>query len=206
MEHTQILKQCLNDNILKQINESIKTLPEDRAVGSAQGNYYPIDEHVSQLILDQLPLHPNEKGFVNILKHEIVLTPHTDTNLADDSPLTSDDLKNFCRTFIVPVVTQDTHTIVFDQHLQPGQRGNEMDDYVDSLPSINMLDQYADYFSPKDKEENWFTKLSIETIFPWIAGDVLCFDRNRIHCGDNHIDKVKKYGIVIWTEFQSHSE
>ena len=97
-------------------------------------------------------------------------------------------------------MTQDTHTLVFDQHLQPGQRGSEVFDYINNLPEINMLSEYADYFSQKDQEQDWFTKLSVETVFPWIAGDVLCFDRSRVHCGDNHIDKVKKYGIVIWTE------
>lgn len=206
MEHTQILKQCLDNDLLIKINDSLKTLPKDKAVHTPQGNYYPIDSTISQLIIDRLPLHPNEKCFVNILKHETVLSLHTDTNVAEDSTTTEEDIKKFCRTFIIPVVTQDTHTIVFHQHLQPGQRGSELFDYIDRLPTINMLSEHSDYFSHEDKQQDWFTKLSIETVFPWVAGDVLCFDRTKAHCGDNHIGKVKKYGIVIWTELVTPEE
>lgn len=200
---TEVLKEVFTSELLAEvkllIEEHIKTLTEDQVVHAYHGNYYSVGEKASKLIVDKLPLFPGEVCAVNLLRHTKVTGPHTDTNIPDDD--TRSDPNRFARTMIIPLSTQDTHTITFNQHMALGTRGNDMIKFVEDLPVINQIssDELETYFH-SSKDQYWIEKLSVETAFPWIAGDMLVFDRRRIHTGDDHLDKLEKEGIVIWTD------
>lgn len=199
---TEIFKNLISPEILDTLSSLISSAAEDaeeeQIVRAYHGNYYPVGEDATRLISNLLPLLPNEVCSVSLLKHTRVTGPHTDTNIPDHD--TVSDPNTFARTFIIPLKTQDTSTIVFEQCMEHGSVGKNMIPYVMNLPVTNQIteDQIEKYFH-SSRDEYWLDKLSIEIVFPWIAGDVLAFDRNRIHTGDNHLNKVEKEGIVIWT-------
>jgi hypothetical protein len=200
---TEILKGVFTEDFLSEIQSLIeqhmKTLSADQVVRAYHGDYYSVGQEATDLITAKLPLLPGEVCAVNLLRHTKVTGPHTDTNIPDDD--TCSDPNRFARTMIVPLKTQDTYTITFNQHMALGTRGNDMVEFVQDLPAINKIsnEELETYFS-SSKDQYWIEKLSVETAFPWIAGDALVFDRRRIHTGDDHLDKLEKEGIVIWTD------
>lgn len=194
---TQILKQVFDSNVLSLISnlvyENISNLSDEEIVKASHGNYFPLGDHASQLILSRLPLLDNEIGNPTLLRHSTVTGPHTDHN--------HDNGKHaVLRTFVIPLKTLNTYTITFNEFMPVGSIGKNLIDYVSNLPDVNMIGQneIKKYFSIS-KKQYWISKLSIETVFKWIAGDVLIFDRRRIHTGDDHIGKCEKEGLVIWT-------
>lgn len=197
---TEIFKNLISEDQL----ETLRTLVNQSMASSnilevSHGKYYSVSMEVANFLNKILPLLPNEEARPSLLKHSSPTGPHTDTNVADED-LANTDLSTFARTFIIPLVTQDTHTITFNQKMPNGSLGKNIGNFINDLPDINelSLETFNEYFgSPNDLY--WLNKLSIETIFPWVAGDVLVFDRARIHSGDNHLGKVEKQGLVVWT-------
>lgn len=182
------------------VDQSTSSLSEDEIVHAYHGDYYRVSEDAFNLIVNMLPLMPNEVcSSLTLLKHSRPTGPHTDTNISDDDLVS--DPKKFARTFIIPLETQETNTITFNERMPQGTRGNGMYQFISDLPVLNSLspDLIEEHFHNMEFD-SWVDKLSIETIFPWIAGDVLALDRCRIHTGDNHVGKAEKKGIIVWTE------
>lgn len=200
---TQILKDFIPADILDLLKTHIRnvysSLSEKDLVHAPHGYYYPAGEEVHNIVNKVLPLMPNEVcSSVNMLVHTKPTGPHTDTNLSDTDFIS--DPNHFARTFIIPLETQPTHTITFEQVMPLGTLGNDMPEFIDSLPNLNALSQSEiDRYFHSFARPYWTSKLSIETVFPWIAGDVLVFDRHRVHTGDDHLGQVDKQGLVIWT-------
>ena len=182
------------------VDQSAASLSEDEIFRADHGDYYRVGEDAFNLIANMLPLMPNEVcSSLTLLKHKRPTGPHTDTNISDEDLVS--DPKKFARTFIIPLETQETNTITFNEKMPHGTSGNGMYQFISDLPVLNSLspELIQEHFGNMEVD-SWVKKLSIETIFPWIAGDVLALARSRIHTGDNHLGKAQKKGIIVWTE------
>lgn len=203
---TEIFKGLISSeklNLIKTlVDESASSLSENEIVHAYHGDYYRVGEEAFKLLANSLPLMPNEVcSSLTLLKHRRPTGPHTDSNISD-TDLVSDP-KKFARTFIVPLKTQETNTITFNEKLPFGTVGKETPEFISNLPVTNLIPkELIDKYFRNMEVGPWANKLSIETVFSWIAGDVLAFDRNRIHTGDDHIGKVDKEGIIVWTEIR----
>lgn len=202
MHKTIILKNIFTDELISKLSEivarDVAAMCQEDIIAVTQGDYYPLGEEAHKILIDTLPLLPGEKISAKLLKHVKSTGVHTDTNVTEND---GQDLNAFARTFIIPLKTQDTYTITFNEFLNPGTPGKEVNSYINSLPVTNQIssDNIEKYFT-SFKNNNWIDKLSIEKIFPWLAGDALIFDRNRLHTGDDHLsNSIVKEGIVIWT-------
>jgi hypothetical protein len=203
---TEILKTQIPLSVLSNlktiVENDVSTYQKNQPVGAPHGTYYPVGEVAHDIVRDNLPLIENERLYVSFLQHSQPTGPHTDTNISPGD--TYSDPKRFARTFIIPLETQDTHTITFNECMDHGSVGSQMNQFMSSLPERNLMsvEVYNKYLSWKTSEMMYYySRLSVETIFPWIAGDVLVFDRKRMHTGDNHLDKMPvKKGIIVWSE------
>lgn len=200
---TEILYGALSNELISTLSElvdrDVATLPKEHICTVSQGAYYRLSDEVHDILSSNLPLLPNEKISAQLLKHVASTGVHTDSNSEYGV-----DLATFARTIIIPLKTQQTSTIVFDQYLPDGSPGEETPAFINSLPIINKINQTTieKYLSFSDSShQEWMTKLSVEAIFSWVAGDVLMFDRTRLHTGDNHVvtGSGPKEGVIVWT-------
>lgn len=205
MYTTEIIKNFLSPDQLDTINQLISIYDSsDDTVEAPIGRYMGVSSKVNDIINKLVDKLPNEVLFVKVLDATIPGGPHADTTLPNPLPANF-VIPNAARTFIIPLHTCNSHTIVFHQEL-PLQ--------VDTVEYItNSMEYLPDgkHISDEDYEKyvphiniQWRRKLSIETVFPWIAGDVLIFDRNKIHCSDDYLKNglTGKRGFVIWSEIQ----
>jgi hypothetical protein len=102
-------------------------------------------------------------------------------------------------TFIIPLATYNSHTIVFDQQSDIKNVGT----YVDNnppLPTPTIDDAtYQRYFTHEKRHIlNWF---SIEQLFPWTKGSLFAANRRKFHSSDNYKSNglENKRAIVAWT-------
>lgn len=113
--------------------------------------------------------------------------------------LISDGL-DYAWTFIIPLDTYDTHTIMFDQK---SGKMKDMYDWIHTLnpPILDSIDKetYEKYLSHCDLST--VRCLSLHEIFPWNKGWLSATDRRRIHCSDNYIANGLngKRALVAWS-------
>lgn len=204
MYKTEILKNIIPEESLSQIYEAILGYisPETLSLKAFHGNYYALDDTLTTAISAFLPLLPNEIPSSLFLALRTSTGLHSDTNLlAGDNA----DITKYGRTFVIPFETINTHTITFDQILPRGTEGKLAIPYIKSLPIINAISQEEiDMYFKSLAHEYWINKLSVETVFPWVAGDVLLLDRHRIHTGDDHPSEVDKKCILVWTKINEN--
>jgi hypothetical protein len=213
--NTQICKNIIPNKALeytiKQLekNKNNYNLSEDLIAGKT----FNLNQAIYEQIKTFLPLLPNEHGHLHFSINDPATGLHSDKNYNYEY---GDKLiQNFARTFIIPLFTQSTYTIVFNEALPKEVKQIEMHEYMKTLPVINKitLEDRKKFFEFDDNvlpitgrpdetcNNTWLEKLSIETIFPWVGGDVLIFDRNKIHTGDNYQKHgvPEKKGMIIWT-------
>jgi hypothetical protein len=205
MHTTEIIRNFLSPAQLDTVNELIATYDSSNdTVEAPIGRYIGVSSEVNDIINKLVDKLPNEVLFVKVLDAIIPGGPHADTALPNPLPANF-VIPNAARTFIIPLHTCNSHTILFHQVL-PLQV--DTIEYITNsmgyLPEDTHITdvEYEKYLSHINAQ--WRKKLSIETIFPWIAGDMLIFDRNKIHCSDNYLknDLTGKRGFVIWSEIQ----
>jgi hypothetical protein len=204
MYPTQVIKQFLNKDQLAEINQWSEAYDASGDIVPAPiGHYLGVSPEVDSMIKSLIPTLPNELLFVRILEATSPGGPHADNGLPlplpDDYPI-----PNFARTFIIPLTNQETNTIVFNQAMP---LGISIYDHMASLPALDVRDSvgqetYQRYLTHSGKD--WMARLSIDVVFPWQAGDLLVFDRSRIHCSDNWAvnELGVKRGFVIWSEIR----
>ncbi len=203
---TEILKdfipQVVLDSIRETVEKDVANLINNDSVGAVHGTYYPVSNEIHDRLRKLLPLLDEEKLYVSYLKHSQPTGPHTDTNISPGD--TSSDPNKFARTFIIPLETQDTNTITFNEYMEHGSVGEQMHEFIAALPETNSITEeiYKQYLNwETEKLKFYYSRLSVEIIFPWIAGDVLIFDRKRIHTGDNHLNKMtNKQALIVWSQ------
>ena len=99
-------------------------------------------------------------------------------------------------TVIIPLMTGDFNTIVFDQ-------GAEYNDFRVYKQNNKILKNYCSdldfkkYLSHCHSEDQKY--LTIKKIFDWHKGDIFGFDRRLFHSASHH--KVPKKGIIIWMSY-----
>lgn len=99
-------------------------------------------------------------------------------------------------TAIIPLITGDYHTIVFEQ-------GAEYKDFYMYKEENNELSNYCsdedwdNYLSHCHKEDQKY--LSIKKIFSWNEKDIFGFDRTLFHSASHH--NIPKKGIVVWMSY-----
>ena len=104
-------------------------------------------------------------------------------------------------TFIIPLDTFDSNTIVFEQESE----NNIPQDYMDAHP----LKQPGKYHITEETRQKYFSHIpmgdfqwfSIEKIFPWTKGSLFAASRKKFHTSDNFLANGLKYkrAIVSWT-------
>lgn len=197
---TEIFKNHIPLDILKECATlAEKNIAEtSNSVWSVHGTYYPVLNTIREMLQPFLLLLPNEVPIIQYLIHSRPTGVHTDSNLDGHS-----DPTTFARTFIIPVETQDTITITFKEHLPKGVYGNSVPEFLKNLPASKTIDQQFienELSYDLDNVRSFYDKLNIETVFKWNAGDMLVFDRSRLHTGDNHLKKnISKKGFIIWS-------
>ena len=99
-------------------------------------------------------------------------------------------------TVIIPLVSGDYHTVVFDQ-------GAEYKDFFTFKKNNSVLqyhcsnDDWNRYLGHCHKEDQQY--VSIKEIYKWNKGDLFGFDRKLFHSASHH--HTPKLGIVIWMSF-----
>lgn len=199
---TNIVKQFLSSEQLNKIKNLIDSYVITEIVEAPIGRYVGVSPELDVMLNELIPKLPNEVLFIKIIEATIPGGPHSDTSLPN--PLPKDYvIPNFARTFIIPFETVDTNTILFNEILPTGSNHS---DYINNMPLIRDTEKiisnevYNKYLSHCSK--SMCATLSIDTVFPWVAGDMLIFDRQKIHCSDNYSScglKIKR-GFVIWSE------
>jgi hypothetical protein len=99
-------------------------------------------------------------------------------------------------TVIIPLVSGDYHTIVFDQ----GAKYNNLVEFKKNNSVLNYHCSNEDwdrYLSHCHKEDQQY--VSIREIYKWNKGDLFGFDRKLFHSASHH--HTPKQGIVIWMSF-----
>lgn len=203
MHKTKVIPGFLSQSQLSQINQWVDSYDSSHDIVTAPiGRYIGVDPRVTDLLVSLIPRLPNEVLFIRILEATSPGGPHADNSIPSPRP---DPMPNFARTFIIPLYTQETSTIVFDQTMSPGQ---DLFEHMQSLPLLDTRQSVGQvtgrqYLSHTGRE--WLDRLSINCLFPWHAGDLLIFDRSRIHCSDNwQTNGISvKRGFVIWSEIQA---
>lgn len=205
MHHpTNVINKFLSNEQLGKIKNLINSYVSSDIVEAPIGRYVGVSPELDVMLNQLIPKLPNEVLFIKILEATIPGGPHSDTSLPN--PLSNDFvIPNFARTFIIPHETVDTNTILFNEVLPTGV---DNINYINNMPPIIDIekiiskDTYTKYLS--HCSEQWIDKFSIDTIFPWVAGDMLVFDRRKIHCSDNYVSHglKNKKGFVIWSEIR----
>lgn len=202
MHPTIVINKFLSSEQLTKIKSLIDLHESTDITPAPIGRYIGISMELTSMLNKLIPKLPNEILYIKILEATIPGGPHSDTYVPN--PLPKDFvLTNFARTFIIPFQTVDTNTILFNEMLPTGGDHNE---FINNMPQIRDTEKiisnetYTKYLS--HCEESTCAKFSIDTIFPWTAGDMLIFDRQKIHCSDNYATHglKSKRGFVIWSE------
>lgn len=106
-------------------------------------------------------------------------------------------------TFVIPLETVDSYTIVFNEYYENGKL---IDEWLRDNPSVKQKntitdDIYNKHLSAEYRE--YMRYLSIDTIFPWTKGSCLAMSRYKFHGSDNFPLKIpSKLGIICWTVFK----
>jgi hypothetical protein len=205
MYQTQVIKGLLQGSVLAQIQQGVLHYDSSHDVVTAPiGRYIGVSSEVDQVLKSLIPTLPNEVLFTRILEATTPGGPHADNGLPTPLP-PNYVMPRFGRTFIIPLTTQPTHTVVFDQAMPLGVS------IYDHMESLAPLDPGRAVGAETGQRllthtgRAWLDRLSIDCIFPWQAGDMLVFDRSRIHCSDNWAitGLEDKRGFVIWSEIQA---
>jgi len=217
MYKTEILNNFISIQDLENIRQTIERYisPNNiHNVNSPIGIYYDIGEETRTLVDNIIVKLPSEVVNIKMLDSVTPGGPHSDTSPPRDSDDPERVLPKFARTFIIPLETIDTYTIVFNEYI-PDQllnnRNVSHDSYADAVNNYlqNELERIGDpidhithqkYLSHVDS-----SRLSINTVFPWVAGDILVFDRRMIHCSNNYIveNVISRRALILWSEIKS---
>lgn len=136
-------------------------------------------------------------GTIHILKSYQPYKCHTD---ALDGQAKMDDYHYGAYTFVIPLETCDSYTIVFNEWYEKGKLLDEwLADYPELKPKDTISEEiYQKHLSAEHKE--YMRYLSIDTIFPWTKGGCLAMSRYKFHGSDNFPTVMKsKLGIIVWT-------
>lgn len=167
----------------------------DDPVKVPNGIYHPVSENIDLLINQKISKLPNEILFTKLFVSTTPAGVHADinpgNNLSENKPI-------LVRTIIIPLDTYDCGTVVFNQQLNYG----ETNDAINHFPVINENEEIPDFLSHINYDHT--SKLSIETLFSWNKGDMLFFDRRKLHCSTSFShNMIDKRGLVIWTVIQN---
>lgn len=138
-------------------------------------------------------------GTAHVLKSYQPYKCHTD---AEHQQANLDEYHYGAYTFVIPLETVDSYTIVFNEYFQNGKL---LDEWFAENPNMQPKDViseeiYQKHLSAEYKE--YMRYLSIDTIFPWKKGSCLAMSRYKFHGSDNFPTIMKsKLGIIVWTVF-----
>ena len=221
---TRIIPNFLSDSEIATIEQFVMQNPDEtwdswhekdnqRIVDA---NYYDFDFYnaKNQAIIDILkPKFDQHFGSdlyiqqIHILNAVLPYTVHSDAILRDGIALPEGYGPAW--TFIIPVETVNSHTIVFNEYSE--EATSELDNQITKdivfrtqtqkpyrPPRID--DETAQkYFSHIDRKS--LDYLSIKEIFPWTKGSLFAADRRSFHTSDNFLANGLKYkrAILSWT-------
>lgn len=189
---TEIYKQIIDHDSIEQIRQAINEhlLNPEKKVEFDYGTYYSVGEEAHSLVNQLLPKFPNEELSIFLLESTYPPHAHRDRHFLDG------------RTYIVPIEECDPDsisTIVFNETQTLTETNDE---FFKNAPITNNPVTAEFYHSHlRHIPENYIDKLSVETVFPYVLGDIMVFDSAKVHCSNYYrtYDVVKKRGLVIWS-------
>lgn len=219
---TRIVENFLTDEevdiILKEYNDTNLTVPENpfyrdgilqnHTQGIICQNLEGKDVEISSFKKTISIIKPKLKkefgdnlqiGTMHMLKSYQPYKCHTD---AEYQQAKVDDFHYGAYTFVIPLETVDSYTIVFNEYFSNGKL---IDEWLAENPDIKPKDVISDEIYEKHlsaEYKEYMRYLSIDTIFPWKKGSCLGMSRYKFHGSDNFPLIMKsKLGIIIWTVF-----
>jgi len=136
-------------------------------------------------------------GTMHILKSYQPYKCHTDGIVGQADV---DDFHYGAYTFVIPLETVDSYTIVFNEYYENGKL---LDEWLADNPDMQPKNVISDeiYNKHLDAEfKDYMNYLSIDTIFPWTKGACLGMSRYKFHGSDNFPKRIhSKLGIIVWT-------
>jgi SAM-dependent methyltransferase len=106
----------------------------------------------------------------------------------------------YAYTFLIPLDTYDTSTIIFEQESYTHKGGQAWFSH-DNPELLDSIDDatYEKYFTHCDREI--VKHLSIETIYNWEKGGLLAASRHALHASDNYLNNyiLEKRALVGWS-------
>jgi 2-polyprenyl-3-methyl-5-hydroxy-6-metoxy-1,4-benzoquinol methylase len=106
----------------------------------------------------------------------------------------------YAYTFLIPLDTYDTKTIIFEQESYTFKGGrNWLKHDKPELLDVIDDDTHKKYFSHCDREI--VRHLSIDTEFKWEKGELLAASRHALHASDNYLNNriLEKRALVGWS-------
>lgn len=192
---TEIYKQIIDHDSLEKIKLAIDEhlLNPDKTVAFDYGTYYSVGEKAEAILRSVLPKFPNEELSFFLLESTYPPHPHRDRHFIVG------------RTYIVPFEPCDPDsvtTIVFNE-VQTLHETN--DEFFANAPDVesNISPEFRDQHL-RHVPDDRISKLSIETIFPYVLGDVVAFDSSKVHCSNYYLSQsiTKKRGILVWSNIK----
>jgi hypothetical protein len=174
--------------------------------------YNDTHTRLNEILLPKLQEHFHKDIFIDdchILESHSPYRVHTDA--------TDDDAENYtikpaagmipAWTFIIPLDTYNSNTIIFDQSSSK-YKGPEIWVEKTNPPLLNSIDEetYNKYFINM-ASPIVLKYFSIEEIFPWKKGNLSAAAREKFHCSDNFLKNgvKQKRAIVMWTTIPKKS-
>ena len=176
----------------------------DEAGGKVfSGNYYifnpadPLFGDVMAMLTPKFQKEFHPQLFIQQIHILDAVDPYRIHSDVESGWLFSDHLTTPAWTFIVPLATVDSHTVVFNESSET----KDVQGHTEKNLPINSVDDhtYNKYFSHINRGLlSWF---SIDQIFKWKKGSMFAAPRFRYHTSDNFPANgvTSKRALIAWT-------
>lgn len=201
---TQLLDYVTNNHTLNDINYTNNFIDKDgvfKGEKTTEQHWLKTDSFfVTELkkCLNNIDLikhhHIDGVQILNSLKPYDIHSDWVVTN--NQIPLCSTEEFPPSYTVIIPLISGDFYTVIFDQ-------GAEYKDFWKYKEQNTILENYCSdsdwekYLNHCHKEDQKY--VSIKKIYKWFKGDLFAFDRKLFHSASHH--KTPKQGIVLWLSY-----
>lgn len=184
------------DGVLQNYTQGIIAIDNGRQVHVRQF------ARTAELLKARLAMHFGDDiniGTAHVLRSYQPYKCHTD---GEDGQAKIDAQHYGAYTFVIPLETVDSYTIVFNEYFD---KGKLLDEWFLENPDMPKKDVITDEIYEKHlsaEYREYMRYLSIDTIFPWKKGSCLGMSRYKFHGSDNFPTRMEsKLGIIVWTVF-----
>jgi hypothetical protein len=165
-------------------------------------NNYVLDS-AKEIFEMKMEQHFGSELFINqahVLTSYIPYNIHTDARGGFGVP---SDTYQAAWTFIIPLDTYDSSTILFEQEADEGEENWDDEDLIEKYgwqlhdEDPILFENYLKGIEPLERTRTY----SVESIFKWKKGTMFAASRKKFHTSDNFLLRgiTEKRAIVMWT-------